>query len=325
MDKKKIWKRLIKSRLYTHYPFILSHKVTSLCNARCKICDLWKESEKHKQDMSKEEIFDMLKKADKVGMIEYIVWGGEPLLREDLPDILKFARELGLYTELVTNGMYLKNKYKEIAPFINHISVSIDAPDEHHDEMRGVKGLFENAIKGISEVQKRGVTTISICFVISRLNLDKIEGMVHLSSNLGVPVNFEPLVIFPGYNEELMPSKEELREAFSKILYFKKSGFPILSSKKYPEIIAKEKTFTCHVPRIFFEVNAQGDSRSCLDDKWGNIKKTSFKDIFQSEKYKKFIERAKGCTKCNVSCVIENSLLYSFNTELLMERLKYIT
>jgi MoaA/NifB/PqqE/SkfB family radical SAM enzyme len=275
--------------------------------------------------MSKNEIFDMLNKADEVGMIRYIAWGGEPLLREDLPDILKFARKLGLYTELVTNGMYLKNKYNEIAPFTNHISVSIDAPDEQHDNMRGVKGLFDNAIEGIKEVKKQGNATISICSVISKLNLDNVDGVIHLSTNLGIPVNFEPMVIFPGYNEELMPNKRELKEVYSKILFFKKSGFPILNSRKYLEIMVKDKTFTCHVPRIFLEVNARGDSRSCLDDQWGNIKDTSFEEIFQSEKYREFIERAKGCTKCNVTCIIENSLLYSFNLEVLMERLKYIT
>ncbi len=87
-------------------PIALTHLVTSMCNARCKMCDLWKKSSEYKKDMTTDEIFQMLDKARKSRMVGYVAWGGEPLMRRDLPEILKYAQKKKITTTVITNGFF---------------------------------------------------------------------------------------------------------------------------------------------------------------------------------------------------------------------------
>ena len=313
MSKIKIITRLLKTRLITHTPFILQHRVTSRCNAKCKFCKLWQISEQYNKDLSTKEIFDILKKANNAGMIEYIACGGEPLLREDIPEILQFAKELGFYTLLATNGMLLKTRYKEIARYTDRIAVSIDSIGEKHNKIRGVNGLFDKAIEGIKEVSKQQDSGIAISTVISNLNIDRVEDLIELSSNLGVPINFTPMEVYPGYNEEFMPDKKTLRDSILKILEFKNEGFLIENSKEYLKIIGTDELYKCHMPKITLEIDPQGNPQTCFDYSWDSIKNMSFKELFQSKEYQEYRHRAEGCNTCSHPSIVEMSIAYSFN------------
>jgi MoaA/NifB/PqqE/SkfB family radical SAM enzyme len=324
MNNVQIWKNLLKNRFISHTPYILSHKLTSRCNSKCEICDLWKYSKNYKNDLTKEEIYNILRLANKAGFIQYVAWGGEPLLRKDLAEIFCYAKKMNLITSLITNGMYLKEKYKQIKPFTDHISVSIDSPDEQHDAMRNTKDLFENAIEGIKEVKKQKTTGIQLCSVISKLNLNKVEKLIHFSNEINVPIIFEPIALIEDYNEKILLNKDELNNAFSTISSYKRQGYPIINSKKYLKIITKNQPYSCHIQNIFLEMDSQGNLKSCLDNKWGNIQDTSFKNLFDSDKYQNFMKNIRKCNFCKVTCIIEYSLLYSFYPELIMQRMKYL-
>jgi len=72
--------RYVFSRFWTHKPIFLTHSVTSECNCRCKICDIWRK--KHSTDeMNTYKIFRMLDEARKLNFVAYIAFGGEPLMR----------------------------------------------------------------------------------------------------------------------------------------------------------------------------------------------------------------------------------------------------
>lgn len=318
---------ILKNRLVSHSPLSLTHRVTSLCNARCKHCDLWKKSSEIKNDLSKEDIFEMLKKAKKAGMVKYTAWGGEPLLRKELPEILQYAKKNKFTTQIFTNGFFLKEKYKEIAPFTDSLIVSIDSNDELHDEMRGVKGILKRAIEGI-ELSKKTEMNIVINSVISNLNLDKIDGLLELSKKLGVSIRFEPIKI-NFYNQQFKLTNEKLKTVFSKIIEYKKSGYFVNNSNRYLKIISEKEQFICHAPKCFITVDACGDIISCLHGElgkvWGNIKKKSFKEIFDSREFKDFCKKMEGCNKCDFFCTIESSLAYSLDLPYLFERRVYYT
>jgi len=317
---------ILKSRFITHSPLILSHQVTSLCNAQCKICNLWKKSSQYKDDLSKGEIFDMLEKAKKAGIIGYVAWGGEPLLRKELPDILEYAKKKNFSTTVITNGYFLKDVYKEITPFTDLISISIDSNDELHDKMRGVVGIKQRAIEGI-ELCKNTETKVVINSIISKLNLDKIEGLVNLSKELNVPIVFEPMDIIDdgNYNRHLQPTNEELKKVFSEIWEYKKNGYKINNSYQYLENFTKPKKYLCHAPKCFVIVDPQGNVTPCLNTNFGNIKKKSFEEIFNSKKYKEFCMNAERCNECNGTSTIESSLAYSLNPFLMFAMIKNLS
>lgn len=317
---------ILKSMFITHSPLILTHRVTSLCNCKCDTCDLWKKSSEYKDDLSKEKIFEMLKDAKTAGMIGYSVWGGEPLLRKDLPEILQFAKKLKFMTMVITNGFFLKERHKEISPFTDFLAVSIDANDDLHDRMRGRKGVRKRAIEGI-KLCKNSKMKIIINSVISKLNVDRIEDLLDLSKELDVLHTFEPMDINEDYfkpNQQLRLSKEERQTVFSKIIKFKKAGYRIGNSTQYLHNFSYQKEYTCHSPKISITVDAHGTISSCVNTVWGNITNRRFKEIFESQEFKEFCKKAEQCNKCDVSCVIELSLSYSWSPSYLLDKAKTV-
>lgn len=275
--------------------------------------------------MSKEDIFKMLEKARKAGMGGYTAWGGEPLLRKDLPEILRFAKKNKLITTVITNGFSLKERCDEIAPFTDYLIVSIDSNDELHDKMRGVKGIRKRAIDGIIACKKTRMKTV-INSVISNLNMDRIDGLFELSRELDVPLTFEPMEPMefdPGYNEQFKLTPDELREVFSKIIKYKKSGYKVVNSIQYLRNFSDRKQYVCHAPKFYVTVDAQGNITTCFKG-WGNIKEKSFEEIFRSAEFKEFGKKMEKCNKCNASCIIETSLAYSLNPLFLLDKIKFL-
>lgn len=317
---------VLKSRFVSHTPIILSHRIISLCNCHCQTCDLWKKSSEAKYDLAKEEIFSLLKDAKDVGMIGYSVWGGEPLLHEDLPEILAFAKKMGLVNMLVTNGYLLKERHEEILSYTDFLTVSIDSNDDLHDKMRGMKGIRERAIEGIILCKKKGKKTkIIINTVINRFNYNKIEDLLNLSRELDVIHAFEPIDITEDHfkvSNTFMTTQEQLKEAFLKIIELKKKGYKVENSFDYLKNFSYDKKYKCHFPKILMVVDAHGNTFSCTDNGWGNVKDRRLKDIFIGNDFKAFCKRAEKCNKCSVSCVIESSFTYSLNPLFLLNTIR---
>lgn len=312
-----------KSRFLSHTPFRLVHDVTYRCNCKCKTCERWKKSSNYSNELSTDEVFKMLEDAKETGLILYAAEGGEPLMRKDLPQILEYAKKLGLFTTVVTNGFYLKERHNEILPFTDTLIVSIDSNDELHDEMRGLNGIREKAIEGI-QLSKNSKSKLIINSVISNQNLDKIDGLVKMSEELDVPIIFQPMDIAKGYNEKLRPTQNQIKKTFSRIAELKKAGYKIGNSYSYLHYIISNKQYTCHAPKCYIFVLPNGDIVSCCDviDKvWGNVKGKNFNDLFKSKEHKEFCKKMEKCFECRVSAIVEISLLYSLHPRNLLENI----
>jgi MoaA/NifB/PqqE/SkfB family radical SAM enzyme len=305
---------LFKSRFITHSPFRLVHDITYQCNCKCIICERWKKSSKSTNHLSTTEIFEMLEDGKNAGLQMYVAEGGEPLFRNDLPDVLEFAKKLKYDTSVVTNGYFLKNRYNEILPFTDSLIISIDSNDELHDKMRGLNGLLKRTFEGINLCKNE--TKIIINSVLCKRNVDKIEGLVKLSDKLNIPMIIQPMDIYSGYNEELLLTDKELKKSFTKIIDMKNKGYPILNSYRYLRTLQNKKIYDCHAPKCYTYVEPNGNIVSCCDliDKvWGNVKHNKFKDIFKSREFKDFCKKHTSCNKCNIYSVVAASLSYSLN------------
>jgi MoaA/NifB/PqqE/SkfB family radical SAM enzyme len=306
---------------------VLTHNVTYLCNCKCKTCDLWKKTSQYKDDLSKEAVFRMLDDARDAGMVAYVAWGGEPLMRKDLPQILEHARKNGLYTTVITNGFLLPARCEEIAPHTDLLIVSIDSDDGLHDEMRALPGIREKALEGIRRCKELKVN-VMINSVISTLNLGKADSLVRLAAGLGVPIAFEPLNVYTGYNEHLKPADDAIAAEFGKVIAHKKAGRDIVNSIQYLETIRTDysspKKYVCHAPEVFVEVHPDGAVARCTGGAWCNVNDVPLKELFNGSEYQSFCRDARGCTKCVVSCVIESSLAYSLNPGFLLEKARYL-
>lgn len=105
----------------------------------------------------------MLNEAKKLNFVAYVAFGGEPLMRPDIMDILRYAHELGLYTSIITNGTLLSENAKKIANIVDLTWVSLDYDSEYHDKMRSHQGAFEKAVEGIYRLRQAGGNIVINC------------------------------------------------------------------------------------------------------------------------------------------------------------------
>lgn len=301
------------SRFWSHKPIILTHSVTSKCNFRCKICDVWRKQNTDRE-MSTHEILKMLDDARRLNFVAYLVWGGEPLMRADTVEILKHAHNLGLYTSLITNGAFLAQKAEEIVDCVDLTWVSLDYSSEYHDQMRGSPGAFDKATSGILALRRMGGRVVINC-VLSKLNMDCVDKMAALTSRLGAKVAFEPMKPFTGTNEEYALSTVELDGLSSQILESKKAGYPILNSYDYLNHLRRPSDFSCAQPRVFITVTEGGKVVPfwCEKDKrvLGNLRNQSLGEVLSSDRYAEFTKATEGCSQCTNSSTVEASLFYS--------------
>jgi len=300
------------SRFWAHTPIILTHSVTSACNCRCKICNIWKKKPRI-EELSTIEIHRMLDEAKRLNFVAYVVWGGEPLMRPDIMDILSHAHKLGFYTSIITNGILLKEKAEEIAKIVDLTWVSLDYDSAYHSEMRGVEGTFGKAMEGIREL-KLAHGRVALNCVLSKLNPDAVRKMGELAKRNGLKLAFDPMQVFLGSNEQYALSPNQLKRVFSEVAELKEKGYPILNSYEYARN-QTSLTYSCAQPRIFLDVSEEGKVKPfwCRKSKrtLGDLRKQSLNEIVHSPPFKEFVKISNGCSMCSHSTAFETSIFYS--------------
>lgn len=141
-------------------PDMVTILVTKRCNYRCPGCSSSSPDYTKKinsSELTTEKIKNFIKEVS--GFKPNIYFnGGEPTLREDLFDLIKYAKQLRLVTALTTNGSLLNTKNIKliINSRLDFLSVSLDGPASHHDVYRGCRGAYKKLTQGVRQlVQER--------------------------------------------------------------------------------------------------------------------------------------------------------------------------
>ena len=294
---------------------MLSHGINARCNLSCRFCEYWR---RQGPEMSTREILAMLDEARDFGIGVYNAWTVEPLLREDLPEILRHAKSLGLTTSLITNGLLLRNRVKDLTD-LDLLSVSVDGI-KSYKELRGID--LEPILDGIREARRAGHEVLMNC-VISGRNLRELDDLVQLAESLGCWISFEPMHESSGIDDHVWGSLA-IRDVFAyemavdRLIELKRSGAPIINSLSYLEIIRDlEPRFKCHASDIILHVASDGTIGTCRvhQEAVGNVADGLARAWEASlEKRRKIVEE---CEKCLFFGYVENSMLYEFVPEVM--------
>lgn len=183
-----IKKNTIKAHPLKH----LFLEVTSRCNARCEHCGSscgdFIPKDEITLDELKKVLDDISAKYDPRGIMLNVT-GGEPLVRKDIFEILKYADQKGFYWGMTTNGILINKKVvdKFIEAHIYSISISIDGLKETHENFRKVPGSFNKITRGLRLMVKSGaIPVVQITTCVSKKNLDQLEDLYKLVKKLGV-------------------------------------------------------------------------------------------------------------------------------------------
>ena len=176
---------------------VCNYYITLRCNDTCEFCSIWRDPGCQDIRESGDRVKEILSDLIREGVKHLNITGGEPLLRDDLPQILKQAKGLGLTAELTTNGILYPEKARLLDGLVDRLFFSLDYPvAEEHDRSRGVD-CFHLAIRGIKLAQQLGQRPM-INFTMTRDSVRFLPGMVELSEKLGVLLYLSPVYDFYG-------------------------------------------------------------------------------------------------------------------------------
>ena len=302
----RIYRGLISNLFDVKIPLFCGHKLTYNCNLRCIMCPFWKRPS---PDSSIDQEKAILKQVYNSGACGIAFEGGEPLLRNDLVEILAFSRSLPLHTSLITNGTLLESRIDEIASYINGVVyVSLDGLEKTHDVIRGVGGSFRKAVRGISAAKEKVAVTINTTIMAE--NIDEIESMVRLAKELGTKISIAVAHEYCNVNAS-SPTTGKTSKIAHRLIEMKHEGYPIVNSIGYFKVMAKEKNWQC---KPWAMVNIDPNGKVVLPCYVHNdyassvsISEVGIKNAVSGFDWKKI----KNCRKCSLHCYVEPSLVLS--------------
>jgi MoaA/NifB/PqqE/SkfB family radical SAM enzyme len=204
-------------------PLVVKHMATFRCNLRCEYCGLWKTK---RNEMTTEQVRSAMDEFAGMGTISWNFTGGEPLMREDIGELVRHARSKGFKTTMVTNGTLVRKRLNDVKE-LNLIQISIDGPEEINDRIRG-KGSYRKAFEGLLAAKDVGVP-VRIAATVSEENAADgcagLEFIIDQAKSIGCEI-----IIQPVYRDSWNRAEELNRETLLSVIGF-------LERERYPKLI----------------------------------------------------------------------------------------
>lgn len=302
--------------------------ITTRCNLRCVMCHYWRED--RTPEMAGRDWKRVLRQIRELtGPFHINISGGEPLLYQDLLDVLAYARSRQIRTGICTNGVLVD---KAMARALVHdadvfnVNVSIDSHrPEVHDALRGRPGTLDKAAAAIEELnaaQPRfgSAARVVVKPTIMAPNLADLPGLVLWCRKLGVKgVNFQPMHEATPECRGLWPTDPDAIDAVvDELCAMKRQGEPIMNPVSHLRLLGGylkrdldpgERRF-CYVGHRNLFVYATGNVRLCNGfEPVGNVMQDSVRSIWFSRPAEASRRRIARCRQlCLAVCVVDRGL-----------------
>ena len=200
-------------------PLWLLAEITYRCPLHCAFCYNPTDYDKYTEnELTTEQWIKVLRDARKLGALQLGISGGEPLLRDDIEEIVREAHTLGYYTNLITSGVGLTEK--RISEFkeggLDHIQLSMhDITEEINNFITNTK-TFELKKKVAAMIKDHGYPMV-LNVVIHRYNIGHIKEILEMAEALGADYVELANTQYYGWSlinrSQLMPTKEQIDHA----------------------------------------------------------------------------------------------------------------
>ena len=304
--------------------------VTEGCNLKCVTCSYRNTLP---GELTINEIEKLASELSSFGLKHIVYSGGEPLLRKDFIEICDIFKKHNIKQTILTNGLLLEKRAKDVYKYFYEIIVSIDGANaETHNSIRGLNS-YDQIVKGIKKIiNETGFFNISIRTVLQKRNYRQLPDMIQNAKSLGVSrISFLSADVFSdsfgrdkqGYvdsNENILLNEAELKE-FRKIIedtiskyknefenkFISESPDKMLRILKYYEAcsgISEYPQNICNAPNVSAVITSTGDVLPCYFlPSYGNVKQKPIKELINNEIIKStrknvrdyVLERCKKC------------------------------
>lgn len=294
--------------------------ITRRCNYRCVGCNVWGEQDKN--ELSAAEIKKGLDILRKLGVVEIVFSGGDPLLRDDAGEIIEYASKY-FVTTVYDNGSMAAKKVDALRN-VDFVAISIDSLDAAKmDYIKGVKGSLEKAFNSVEVLKREGIN-VAVTPTISQKNLYEILDITNHFTGQGIPVWYclysfdmstDPNQLFRigKVNDEfLITDKQAMVDLCNSLLELKKKNKNILMTtqllKALRSLYAEDKrTWKCRALQNFLIVDHLGRVGGCHSHNFaGSI--FELPKLWKTQKFKELRKLYRQCTQCTYLCYIFYSL-----------------
>jgi len=330
---------------YFGYPFFVKFEITHRCNNKCNMCNRWMRAS-DKEELSLAKIKAVAENIKKLKVTDISITGGEVFLRDDILDILKIFKDLGMRTRLQTNGgphVTPELLDKVISLGVKSIGVSLHTLDTHQlNTITGKKDVMSNAIRTIEYLSKRIPWPI-VNIVVTKMNIEEVPEIIMFADRLGAYSHTIPISMpekscenkkisdylkkasFEGINPEVVD------RVYNKLILMKKQGYRILHSSRYLEDCRRfikdgNKKFNCYAGESFFVVLPDGTFRPCeMLELTHDATSPDLISFLKSEEYsKKLKDLRKRCAGCECGNYHEYSYIMEDNKVLVEGAIKQL-
>ncbi|MCI0654869.1 MAG: pyrroloquinoline quinone biosynthesis protein PqqE [Methylococcaceae bacterium] len=199
-------------------PRWLLAELTYACPLQCPYCSNPVDFAAHNQELDTEDWLRVLSEARSMGAVQLGFSGGEPLVRQDLGVLVKHARKLGYYSNLITSAYGMSEdriiELKESG--LDHIQISIQASSRELSDYIAGATSFDNKRKVARLVKKHGYPMV-LCVVIHKQNIHQMDSILDMAEELHADYVELANTQYYGWahlnRDQLLPSREEFRKA----------------------------------------------------------------------------------------------------------------
>ena len=200
-------------------PLALLAEVTHRCPLRCPYCSNPANLVRRSGELSTGMWLDLFRQAAELGILHVHLSGGEPAARSDLPELVAGVAETGLYSNLITSGVGLREPVfaRCVEAGLDHVQLSIQAADAGTaDRIGGYRGGFATKLEVAGWVTSYGLP-LTVNAVVHRQNLDRLPEMIALARQLGARRLEVAHTQYHGWallnRDALMPTPEQVERA----------------------------------------------------------------------------------------------------------------
>ena len=277
-------------------PRIISWNTTFKCDLRCAHCYMDAQERESRDELSTEEGKMLIDQISEVSKPVLVLSGGEPLLRKDIFELAEYGTKKGLRMAMGSNGVGITDEVakKLLDSGISKVAISIDSSTpEIHDEFRGVQGAWMKAIEGIKACLRNGVG-VQFNTTVTQQNFDDIGDILELAESLGVKDLHLFFLVPTGRGtgvEDITPEMYEtmirkvLSEYADRELDVKPTCAPqYMRVADQLGIDMSRWSRGCIAGISYCRIYPEGEVTPCpyLPIKLGNIRETSFKEIWEN-------------------------------------------
>ena len=188
--------------------------ITRRCNLKCVHCYAHAKNIPFENELTTAEGKALLDDLADFGVPVILFSGGEPLMREDLPELAAYAVEKKMRAVISTNGTLIPpNTAKTLKSIgLSYVGISLDGLEAVNDRFRAVKGAFQMAMEGIENCQAAGIK-VGLRFTINRFNRDEIPKIFDLIEELDIPRACFYHLVYSGRGSNLIKDDLSLEES----------------------------------------------------------------------------------------------------------------